>query len=319
MKYIAKFYDGIYWEIQYQRDDFSLIEIKKDISDISIATLIFPLFDGLKELDRVDICSTDGSDDTVIFSGVLRFLKVESDSTNLIIKVAWMKSLLQRKHIQMDITTTSFSTLINTFISQWSSLWETLTAEIEEEFTIENDSHSKWKSIFDALSDVCTDQYAFDFDAIKRVIHVKKTLWTVIDKVYTFSNYHLDNNIAKARLEQSENIRNLSMNLDWNTQSEVEGYSKDKYWLLSFDSKSKDTRWIIKDFSLSILDDSLSAGDTLTVELLWNSYLEFYGSCYVVREAIRIKQSGITKAIEVSNVIAKEKTLTNLINLALKK
>lgn len=147
----------------------------------------------------------------------------------MVIEITGMKSLLQRKHIKTDITTTSFSTLMNSILSQWTTIGETLTAEIEESFTIPNDTHSKGKSIFDILSDVCTDQYAFDFDAIQKIIHVKKTLASSVEKVYTFSKYHLDNNIAKASLEQGENIRNLSMNIDGGTQSEVEGYSKEKY------------------------------------------------------------------------------------------
>lgn len=318
MKYIIKFYDWIYWDIKLQRDDFSLVDIKKDISDVSTGKIILPIFEWLSHLDRVDICMNDDLD-TVIFSGVIRTIWVESDSENIAVNITWMKCLLQRKHIKTDITTTSFTTLINTVVSQWATLGETLTVDIEEEFTIENDTHSKWKSIYDILADVCSDKYAFDFDALLKIISVRKTLWTEVDKVYTFSNYHLDNNIAKVSLIQDENIRNLSMNIDWGTQSEVEWYSKEKYWLLSFDSTNKDTQWILKDFSLSILEDELSAWDSLTVEILGNTYIEYYGFAYVVRENLTITQSGITKEVEVSNIISKEKTLTNLINLALKK
>lgn len=308
--YNIKIYDGIYWEITAQRDDFISISIQKDIADISIATITSPIFEWLKNLDRIDICTLDDLD-TVIFSGFAKNIKVEDETME--IPVVGMKSLLQRKFITADITTTSFDTLINTFISQWTIVGEVITIDREAEFIIKNDTHTKWTDIYSILEEICGTTYAFDYDILNRKIIVKKTLGNAIDNVYTYSQYHMDNNISSVSLEQSENIRNLSMTFDTWVNTVIEGNSISKYGILWVDSTALDYIGVTKEFSLSISDDTLSAWDSLTIEILSDSYRTYYGTAYVVRESIAIEKWWVSKEVEISTIISKEKTLSQLI------
>lgn len=310
MNFIVKIYDWIYGDLTFQRDDFLSIDIKKDISDISVATISSPIFEGIKNLDRVQICSVD-SQDVVIFEGFIKLIQPREDIMN--ISVVWHKSLLQRKYITADITTTSFDSLISSFVSQWTTVWETLSIDREEEFSINWDLRSKWTDIYTILNEVCWTTYAFDFDAINRTISVKKTLGNTIENVYSYSRYHLDNNITSVWLEQSENIRNLSMNFDTGIFTPISENVSEKYGILGIDSWSTDFIGVTKDFSIAISDDSLSAWDSLTLEILSDSYRSYYGSAYVVRENILIEKWGMTKDLEISTIIAKEKTLSQLL------
>lgn len=308
--YTIKIYDWIYWDITAQRDDFISISIQKDIADISIATISSPIFEGLKNLDRIDICTLDDID-SVIFTGFAKNIQIEDEIMK--IPVVGMKSLLQRKFITADITTTSFDTLINTFISQWTVVWEVISVDRQEEFTIKNSTHSKWKSIYDILNDVCGTTYAFDYDILNRKIIVKKTIGNVIENIYTYSQYHMDNNISSVSLDQSENIRNLSMVFATWVNTVIEWNPASKYWILWVDSTSTDYIWVTKEFSLNISDDTLSAGDSLTIEILSDSYRTYYGTAYVVRESMMIEKWWVSKELEISTIISKEKTLSQLI------
>jgi len=308
--YNIKIYDGIYWDITAQRDDFSKISIQKDIADISIATITSPIFEGLKNLDRIDICTLDDTD-TVIFSGFVKNIKIDDETME--IPVVGMKSLLQRKYLTADITTTSFDTLINTFLSQWAVVGETLTIERQEEFTIKNDTRAKWSNIYDILNEVCGTTYAFDYDILNRKIIVKKTLGNAIENVYTYSQYHMDNNISSVSLDQTENIRNLSMVFATWVNTVIDWNSASKYGILWVDSTSTEYIGVTKEFSLSISDDTLSAGDSLTIEILSDSYRTYYGTAYVVRESMLIEKWWVSKELEISTIISKEKTLSQLI------
>lgn len=310
MNYNVKIYDGIYGEITSQRDDFSSISIKKDIADISLATISWPIFEWIKNLDRVEICQMDDLD-TIVFSGFVKLIQVHDELMD--ISIAGMKSLLQRKYITADITTTSFDTLMASFISQWTTVWEVLTIDRQENFTIKNDTHTKGTDIYSILEEVCGTTYAFDYDSVTRKISIKKTLGTAVDTVYTYSQYHMDNNIANVALDQSENVRNLSMNFATWVNTSIPDNISSKYGILGIDSTSLDYVGVTKEFSLSISDDTLSAWDSLTIEILWNSYITYYGTAYVVRESIIIEKWGVSKDVEISTVIAKEKTLSQLI------
>ena len=308
--YNIKIYDGIYGDIIAQRDDFSSITINKDIADISTATIICPVFEWIKNLDRIDICTMDDTD-SIVFSGFIKTLSPLDDI--MTIELVGMKSLLQRKFITADITTTSFDTLISTFISQWSIVWETITIEREEEFIIPWDTRTKLTSIYDILENICGTTYAFDFDAMNRKIIVKKTIWTIVDTVYTYSQYHMDNNISWVSLVQDENIRNIIIDSSTWSVTTIEWNPTLKYGILAISSDNTDYVWVTKEFSISISDDTLLAWDSLTLEILSDSYRSYYWTAYVVRETTNIEKWSASKELEISTIISKEKTLSQLL------
>lgn len=306
--YNIKFYDGIYGDLSFSRDDFSKIVIEKDIADISVATIYTEIIEWIHELDRVEI----EQDDEIIFSWFVKEPRVEENTME--IQIVGFKSLLQRKFITADITTTSFDYLISSIISQWLSIsWETLTVERDEEFVIKNETRSKWSTIYSVLDSVCSDKYAFDFDILRKKIKVKKTLGKTVDRLYTYSPYHLDNNIVSVRMVENENLRNLSINFDTLAITPIENLPSSKYGVLAKESRGEDYVWVTREYEMSIMDDSLSAGDSLTIEVIGNSYIEYYGEAYVVRETITIEKWWMSKEVEINTIIKKRKTITQTV------
>lgn len=312
---IIKIYDGIYGDIKFQIDTAYSIEIKNDIADISSCWFEIDVVSGISYYDRVDICMSDDLD-TVIFSGFIR--GISPTLTRIVVRCLGFKALLQNKHIRSDISGTSMNTIVSTALTNFSTLGETILWTSDEDITqTEPWSFSKWDTLYSIIDSFAWETYSFDYDPFTLSIRFTKNPWETREGIYTYSPYHIDSYITDVSMDAVANISNRIVDFETLAIENDDSYIQSKYGILTSNKNEWTYNWVRKDFSFKISDDSLSAGDKITIDVLGNEYISFYWEAYVVRETIEFVWWFLKKELEIATVIAKEKTLTQILRNSL--
>lgn len=139
----------------------------------------------------------------------------------------------------------------------------------------------------------------------------------------------------------TENYYTVTYDTENRRKNDIEGTDKGKYGVLvshSDKDRMSEDYGIAREFSLVLRDETLSAGDALTLEIIgknyaeqkieqgWSvsagkiagDYLSYFGEAFVLREKIVIENGFFDKTLEIGTKIRKQKTLTDLLLQAVK-
>lgn len=327
---IIKIYDWFLWDMKFQVDSFNRIEIRKDVTDISTATIQIQIKSWLQMLDRISIYEACTTEDILIFDWYIT--SIEANIHTLTVEVIDWKAVLKKKRCLDEITNTNGVSAINSLISLWNNTtWENLSLETNESFTGKY-NFSKWSDFYSCIESVIWEDAFFDFDISSGKIRISKVLGKNRDKTYTYSLYHQDSNITNIETSITENIHTHTRNFETNITETIQ--ANNKYGILMSDKKDAEKNWISQEHDISIVDNTLEAGDVFTLEVIgknyneqymqtgWSTsqtdilisdYISYYGQAYVLREEITIEWGKKQKTLEVWTKIKKKQTLTDLL------